>query len=68
MRLHGDREPHQPFSARMSGGPNEVRPYGEQAYPILRDPLRWSAFRSSSGPAARVRGEPDGLGPGTRAR
>ncbi|MFF9808373.1 TIM-barrel domain-containing protein [Streptomyces coeruleorubidus] len=37
MRLHGDREPNQPFSARMTGGPNEVWSYGEQAYPILRD-------------------------------
>ncbi|UXY22987.1 glycoside hydrolase family 31 protein [Streptomyces cynarae] len=39
MRLHGDREPNQPFSARMSGGPNEVWSYGEQAYPVLRDHL-----------------------------
>jgi alpha-D-xyloside xylohydrolase len=36
MRLHGDREPNQPFTAEMTGGPNEVWSYGEQAYPILR--------------------------------
>ncbi|KUO16471.1 glycoside hydrolase family 31 protein [Streptomyces dysideae] len=39
MRLHGDREPNQPFSTSMSGGPNEVWSYGEEAYPILRDHL-----------------------------
>ncbi len=39
MRLHGDREPRQPFTATMSGGPNEVWSYGEQAYPILREHL-----------------------------
>ncbi|MER5182257.1 TIM-barrel domain-containing protein [Streptomyces sp. NPDC002896] len=40
MRLHGDREPNHPtFSADMSGGPNEVWSYGEEAYGILRDHL-----------------------------
>ncbi|MCD9873394.1 glycoside hydrolase family 31 protein [Streptomyces guryensis] len=39
MRLHGDREPNQPFSATMTGGPNEIWSYGEQAYPILREHL-----------------------------
>nr|WP_307844332.1 TIM-barrel domain-containing protein [Actinospica acidithermotolerans] len=39
MRLHGDREPNQPFTSEMSGGPNEVWSYGEQAYPILREHL-----------------------------
>lgn len=39
MRLHGDREPHQPFSTRMTGGPNEVWSYGEEAYAILREHL-----------------------------
>ena len=39
MRLHGDRAPNQPFSAEMTGGPNEVWAYGEQAYPILREHL-----------------------------
>lgn len=40
MRLHGDREPHQPFTAAMSGGPNEVWSYGDEAYPILRAHLQ----------------------------
>jgi len=40
MRLHGDREPNQPFSVTMSGGPNEVWSYGEQAYGILAAHLR----------------------------
>ncbi|ONI92201.1 family 31 glucosidase [Saccharothrix sp. ALI-22-I] len=40
MRLHGDREPNYPtFSADMTGGPNEVWSYGQQAYGILRDHL-----------------------------
>ncbi|UIX29206.1 glycoside hydrolase family 31 protein [Streptomyces sp. GQFP] len=41
MRLHGDRAPNHPtFSADMTGGPNEVWSYGEEAYPILADHLR----------------------------
>ncbi|MEV1084596.1 TIM-barrel domain-containing protein [Streptomyces sp. NPDC050211] len=41
MRLHGDREPNHPtFSADMSGGPNEVWSYGEEAYSILREHLQ----------------------------
>jgi alpha-D-xyloside xylohydrolase len=40
MRLHGDRKPNYPaFSAEMTGGPNEVWSYGEQAYEILREHL-----------------------------
>jgi alpha-D-xyloside xylohydrolase len=39
MRLHGDRQPNQPFHAAMTGGPNEVWSYGEQAYQILREHL-----------------------------
>ncbi|MFI6151911.1 TIM-barrel domain-containing protein [Kitasatospora sp. NPDC051170] len=40
MRLHGDRAPNFPaFSADMTGGPNEVWSYGEQAYGILREHL-----------------------------
>lgn len=36
MRLHGDRQPNWPtFSADMTGGPNEVWSYGQEAYPIL---------------------------------
>ncbi|GAA3437587.1 glycoside hydrolase family 31 protein [Kutzneria kofuensis] len=40
MRLHGDRAPNQPFTTEMSGGPNEVWSYGEQAYGILAAHLR----------------------------
>jgi len=41
MRLHGDRTPNHPtFSADMTGGPNEVWSYGEEAYPILAAHLR----------------------------
>ncbi|GAA3487811.1 glycoside hydrolase family 31 protein [Streptomyces cremeus] len=40
MRLHGEREPHHPaFSTDMTGGPNEVWSYGEEAYGILREHL-----------------------------
>jgi alpha-D-xyloside xylohydrolase len=41
MRLHGDREPNFPtFSTDMTGGPNEVWSYGQDAYPILCGHLR----------------------------
>ena len=40
MRLHGDRKPNQAFSTSMSGGPNEVWSYGEEAYGILAAHLR----------------------------
>lgn len=40
MRLHGDRAPNQAFSTSMSGGPNEVWSYGEEAYEILAAHLR----------------------------
>ncbi|MEV0646746.1 TIM-barrel domain-containing protein [Phytomonospora sp. NPDC050363] len=40
MRLHGDRVPHHgSFSTEMSGGPNEVWSYGEEAYGILTEHL-----------------------------
>ncbi|MFE9426005.1 TIM-barrel domain-containing protein [Kitasatospora sp. NPDC006697] len=40
MRLHGDRQPnYSAFAADMTGGPNEVWSYGEEAYGILRDHL-----------------------------
>jgi alpha-D-xyloside xylohydrolase len=40
MRLHGDRKPnYHAFATDMTGGPNEVWSYGEQAYGILRDHL-----------------------------
>jgi len=35
FRLHGFREPAEPFSPLMSGGPNEVWSYGEQAEQIM---------------------------------
>jgi alpha-D-xyloside xylohydrolase len=40
MRLHGDRAPNQPWTTEMTGGPNEVWSYGEEAYPILVAHLR----------------------------
>lgn len=40
MRLHGDRQPNFPsFSTDMTGGPNEVWSYGDEAYGILRTHL-----------------------------
>jgi alpha-D-xyloside xylohydrolase len=35
FRLHGDREPRTPFTASLTGGPNEVWSYGEEAYGII---------------------------------
>lgn len=35
MRLHGNREPGMPLGVEMTGGPNEVWSYGQEAYPIL---------------------------------
>ncbi|MGP3971427.1 glycoside hydrolase family 31 protein [Streptomyces sp. 6N223] len=41
MRLHGDRAPNYPtFSADMTGGPNEVWSFGQEAYEILTEHLR----------------------------
>lgn len=40
FRLHGHREPRTEFTADISGGPNEVWSYGEQAYAILSDLIR----------------------------
>jgi alpha-D-xyloside xylohydrolase len=40
MRLHGDRKPNQAFGTSMTGGPNEVWSYGEEAYEILAAHLR----------------------------
>ncbi|MFJ6216031.1 TIM-barrel domain-containing protein [Streptomyces sp. NPDC092296] len=39
FRLHGFREPMAPLSPAMTGGPNEVWSYGEDAYRILREYL-----------------------------
>jgi alpha-D-xyloside xylohydrolase len=35
FRLHGDREPRTPFRSEMTGGPNEVWSYGDEAYRII---------------------------------
>jgi alpha-D-xyloside xylohydrolase len=40
MRLHGFRDPGMPLGPAMTGGPNEVWSYGEQAGSILTDYLR----------------------------
>jgi alpha-D-xyloside xylohydrolase len=40
MRLHGDRKPNQAFGTSMTGGPNEVWSYGEEACGILTAHLR----------------------------
>jgi alpha-D-xyloside xylohydrolase len=39
FRLHGNREPVQPFALGQSGGPNEVWSYGSDAYDLIRDVL-----------------------------
>ncbi|MFC5665221.1 TIM-barrel domain-containing protein [Kitasatospora misakiensis] len=40
LRLHGNRQPHDPdFCTEATGGPNEVWSYGEEAYGILRNHL-----------------------------
>lgn len=40
MRLHGDREPRQPFGPYMTGGANEVWAFGEETIPLLVEQLR----------------------------
>lgn len=40
FRLHGDREPRLPTGYEMTGGPNEVWSFGEQATPIIAETLR----------------------------
>ncbi|GHA02727.1 hypothetical protein GCM10010389_47490 [Streptomyces echinoruber] len=42
MRLHGFREPGMPLGPEMTGGPNEVWSYGEEAY---RVPARYLRLR-----------------------
>jgi alpha-D-xyloside xylohydrolase len=37
FRLHGDRLPNAAMSADMTGGPNEIWSFGEQAYSVLKD-------------------------------
>ncbi len=40
FRLHGFRDPRAPFGPEMTGGPNEVWSYGEQAYELIEQTLR----------------------------
>ena len=37
FRLHGDRLPNSAMGADMTGGPNEIWSFGEEAYSVLRD-------------------------------
>jgi alpha-D-xyloside xylohydrolase len=37
FRLHGDREPRTPTGWDMTGGPNEVWAFGDEAYAIIKD-------------------------------
>lgn len=37
FRLHGDREPRTPTGWDMTGGPNEVWAFGDEAYQIIKD-------------------------------
>ncbi|HMK97567.1 MAG TPA: glycoside hydrolase family 31 protein, partial [Acidimicrobiales bacterium] len=37
FRLHGDRVPNAAMGKDMTGGPNEIWSYGEEAYSVLRD-------------------------------
>lgn len=37
FRLHGDRVPNAPMGAEMTGGPNEIWSFGEEAYTIMKD-------------------------------
>jgi alpha-D-xyloside xylohydrolase len=40
FRLHGFREPRLPLGPEMTGGPNEVWSYGEEAYATIVEVLR----------------------------
>ena len=40
FRLHGNRAPQQPLGHKMTGGPNEVWSYGDEAYEILAGVVR----------------------------
>jgi len=37
FRLHGDRQPNSRMGTAMTGGPNEVWSFGEDAYSVLKD-------------------------------
>jgi alpha-D-xyloside xylohydrolase len=40
FRLHGDREPRTPTGWNMTGGPNEVWAFGNEAYGIIREVMQ----------------------------
>jgi alpha-D-xyloside xylohydrolase len=40
FRLHGDREPRLPTGYEMTGGPNEVWSFGDEAYRLISETLR----------------------------
>ena len=54
FRLHGDRLPNAAMGADMTGGPNEIWSFGEQAYSILRD---YIFLRERLRPYLHVRGK-----------
>lgn len=56
MRLHGFRDPGMPPGPEMTGGPNEVWSYGEEAGAILE--------RVRSRPTRRRGPAPEGIGAG----
>lgn len=39
FRLHGNRAPRMPFGTTMTGGPNEIWSFGDEAYAIIREQL-----------------------------
>ena len=58
FRLHGDREPRTPFTASLTGGPNEVWSYGEQACGIIAKLL----LAAGAAAALHPRADASGLG------
>lgn len=63
LRLHGDRLPRSPVTTEMTGGPNEIWSFGDEAYEHIRDVL---ALRERIRPYLQVqmrRAHEDGLPP-----
>jgi alpha-D-xyloside xylohydrolase len=63
LRLHGDRLPRSPVTTEMTGGPNEIWSFGDEAYEHIRDVL---ALRERIRPYLEVqmrRAHEDGLPP-----
>ena len=72
FRLHGDREPRVPTGYAMTGGPNEVWSYGDDAYerivavlrlrerlrPYIHEQMRVASRDRAAADAAAVRGLP----------